>query len=136
MSGGVEAVRAALVANAALLALVPAARIIGDDALEQGITLPAILLSSVSTVDRNLMNPGVNRFVRERVQVTIFAKTRPSRKAVLAAVRKAAADKIGTSVSGLSNVTIHTDGAGPDFLGENDVRITTQDFAVTYSETR
>jgi hypothetical protein len=136
MSGGVEIVRAALVANAALIALVPAARIIGDDALPQDITYPAITLARISGIDRNILNPGTYRHVTERVQVTIFAATRPSRKQVLAAVRKAAADKLNISVSGLINITIHTDSTGPDFIGEGEVRITTQDFKVTYSEVR
>lgn len=135
MSGGVEAVRTVLVANASLLVLVPAARIVGDDTLPQDIAYPAITLSSVSAVDRNLPSPGAYRFVRERVQVTIYAADRPKRKQVLNAVRKAAADKFPT-VSGLIRVTIHLDSAGPDFTGEGDVRITTQDLSVTYSEAR
>lgn len=136
MADGVDAVRAALVAHTPLLAMVPAARIIGDDTLPQGEVLPSITLASISKIDRNIPNPGAYRHVVERVQVTIHAATSPSRAQVLAAVRKAAADKIGVAVSGLIRVTIHTAGAGPDFTGEGDIRITTQDFRVTYSEAR
>lgn len=135
MSDGVQAVRTALVADGTLTGLVPAARIIGDDALPKDVTYPAITLSSVSRVDRNIPNPLTGRHVVERIQVTIFAASRPSRKAVLDAVRHAAGDKMPT-VTGISAVTIHTDGAGPDFLGEGDVRITTQDLRVTYTQTR
>lgn len=136
MADGVEAVRAALVAYSPLLTLVPAAKIVGDDTLELGTVYPAITLSSVSKTDRNLMNPGAYRHVVERVQVTIYATTRPQRAQVLAAVRKAAADKIDVSVPPLIRVTIHTAGAGPDFTGDDDARITSQDFMVTYSEER
>lgn len=132
---GVAAVRVALVADGALIALVPAARI-QTGALPQGITLPAIALESISKVDRNILEPGVDRHVDERVQVTVLASTYPSQKAILRAVRHAAADKFPT-VTGLSNVTIHTDGAGPDLISEDSsIRIGTQDFRVGYTETR
>lgn len=136
MSSGIDAVRAALVANGTLTALVPTARIGAGD-LPQGVTLPALSLTSISKVDRNIPNPGVYRYVTERVQVMIHAKDYPQQKAVEAAVRGAAADKLNVSVAGLLNVTIHTDGAGPDIMNEEaSVHIGTQDFRVTYSETR
>lgn len=136
MSSGIKAVRTALVADAPLLALVPAARIVGDD-LPQGTILPAISLSSISQVDRNIPNPGAYRYVTERVQAMVHARDKPQQDAVKAAVKRAAADKVGLVVSGLLNVTIHTDGAGPDITNEEaSVRLGTQDFRVTYSEVR
>lgn len=136
MSSGIDAVRAALVAYAPLTALVPATRIGAGD-LPQGTDLPALSLTSISKVDRNIPNPGTYRHVTERVQVMIHANDYPSQKAIEAAVRKAAADKIGTSVSGLINVTIHTDGGGPDIMNEQaSIHLGTQDFKVTYSELR
>lgn len=132
---GVAAVRTALVADGALIALVPAARIQAG-ALPQGVTLPAIALESISKVDRNILDAVTTRHVTERVQVTVLAKNYPSQKAVLRAIRHAAGDKFPT-VSGLSNVTIHTEGAGPDLLNEEaSIHIGTQDFRVGYTETR
>lgn len=133
MSGGVEALRAAFAADTALTTLVPAARIIGDDALPTDIVYPAITLASISGIDLLVIAPGAYQHVRERVQATIYAANRPSRKAVLAAVRKAGAYKRPT-VSGIDNITIHTGGAGQDFTSQGDVRITTQDFIVRYNE--
>lgn len=129
---GVVAVRTALVADAALLALVPATRIVTGP-LPQEMALPAISLRSVSTVDLNIPNPGSTRFVTERVQVTIVASTEPERRQVKAAVKKAAADQVELSVSGLTHVSIHTDSAGPDIEGDSGWQAS-QDFRVKYNE--
>ena len=132
---GVAALRQILVANAALTALVPETRIQAGD-MPEGTILPAISLARVSSVDRNLPNPGTNRHVRDRVQVNVMASTYPQHRVVLAAVRAAAADQFPT-VSGLLRVTIHTDGAGPDFMNEAaSIYLGSQDFIVTYSEAR
>lgn len=132
---GVAAVRVALVAHGALTALVPATKITAG-ALPQDIVLPALSIERISRTDRNIPGPGANRFVSERVQVTIHAKTYVSQEAILDKVRDAAADKFPT-VSGLINVTIHTDGTGPPFMNEEaSIYLATQDFRVTYSEAR
>lgn len=135
MADGVAAVRSVLVADAPLIALVPAARIQAG-VLPQTIALPALSITSISKVDRNIPNPGTYRFVTERVQVTVLAANYPSQKQIMAAVRKAAADKFPT-VSGIIRVTIHTDSAGPDFMNEDaSIYQGSQDFRVTYSELR
>lgn len=130
---GVIAIRQLLVGNAALIALVPAARI-SAGVLPQGTALPAVSVTSVSSVDRNIPNPGAKRHVRERVQVTVLAETYPSQKAVQAAVKKAAADEMPV-VSGITDVVVHTDGAGPDFMDEAaSIYLGTQDFSVSFNE--
>jgi hypothetical protein len=91
---------------------------------------------SVSSVDRNVPAPGPNRRVTERVQVTVLARTYPETKAILAAARKAAADQMPV-IDGLTDVTIHTDSAGPDFLDEETgIHMQTQDFRVSFNEAR
>lgn len=132
---GVAAVRAVLKADATLTALVPASRIVGG-MLPQGTNLPAISLDSLSVVDRPLPNPGADRFVRERVQATIHASNWDSAKAVKRAVRNAGDSKFPT-VSGISNVTIHLAGSGPEIENEEaSINLEFQDFSVTYSEAR
>lgn len=132
---GVAAVRQLLVAHAPLIALVPAARIQAG-VLPINTSLPAISITSVSSTDRNIPNPGTYRHVVERVQVTVMAATYLSQKAVLAAVRKAAADKFPI-VSGIIRVTVHTESGGPDFMdAEASIHMGSQDFRVTYSEAR
>lgn len=132
---GVIAVRSVLVADTGVTALVPIARIAAG-MLPQGTDLPAISLMSVSSVDRNVPAPGAKRRVTERVQVTVLARTYPEVKAILAAVRNAAADQM-PAIDGLTEVTVHTDSAGPDFLDEETgIHMQTQDFRVSFNEAR
>jgi len=132
---GVIAVRSLLVADTRVTALVPVARIAAG-MLPQGTDLPARSLMSVSSVDRNVPAPGSQRPVTERVQVTVLARTYPEVKAILAAVRNAAADQM-PAIDGLTDVTVHTDSAGPDFLDEETgIHMQTQDFRVSFNEAR
>lgn len=132
----VTAMRAVLVADASLISLVPAVRIQAG-VMPQGTPLPAVILQSISRQDNNIPAPGITRFVWERVQVTVLAANYPQQKAVLAAVRRAAADVLYPAVPGISGVTIHTDGAGPDMSNDDaSIFIGSQDFRVKYQEER
>ena len=132
---GVIAVRTLLVTDTGMTAIVPPARIAAG-MLPQGTDLPAISLMSVSSADRNILSPSLKRRVTERVQVTVLAATYRQVKAILAAVRKAAADQMPT-IDGLFDVTVHTDSAGPDFLDEETgIHMQTQDFRVSFNEAR
>ena len=132
---GVIVVRSLLMGEARVTALVPEARIAAG-MLPQGTDLPAISLMSVSSVDRNVPAPGAKRRVTERVQVTVLARTYPEVKAIIAAVRNAAADQM-PAIDGLTDVTVHTDSAGPDFLDEETgIHMQTQDFRVSFNEAR
>jgi hypothetical protein len=132
---GVIAVRSLLVADTGVTSLVPVARIAAG-MLAQGTDLPAISLMSVSSVDRNVPAPGAKRRVTERVQVTVLARTYTEVKAIIAAARQAAADRMPT-IDELFDVTVHTDSAGPDFLDEETgIHMQTQDFRVSFNEAR
>ena len=132
---GVIAVRTLLVTDTGMTALVPEARIAAG-MLPQGTDLPALSLMSVSSVDRNISAPGPKRRVTERVQVTVLAATYRQVKAILAAVRRAAADQMPT-IDGLFDVTVHTDTAGPDFLDEETgIHMQSQDLRVSFNEAR
>jgi hypothetical protein len=125
-----------MVADGDLTALVPSARtFLGPAPL--GTALPFIMLSSISKVDLNIPAPGVTRSVSERVQVTVVARNYPEQKAILRAARRAAADKLNPAVPDISGVTIHTDGAGPDFYDEDYAGWRgSQDLRVRYLEIR
>ncbi len=132
---GVIAVRSLLVVDTGVTSLVPVARIAAG-MLAQDTDLPAISLMSVSSVDRNVPAPGAKRRVTERVQVAVLARTYPEVKAIIAAVRNAAADQM-PAIDGLTDVTVHTDSAGPDFLDEETgIHMQTQDFRVSFNEAR
>ena len=132
---GVIAVRSLLVGDLRVTALVPPERIAAGT-LPQGTTLPAIALMSISSVDRNIPSPGPKRRVTERVQVTVLARAYPEAKTIIAAIRAAAADQMPV-IAGLTDVTVHTDSAGPDFLDEETgILMQTQDFRVSFNEAR
>ena len=132
---GVIAVRTLLVADTGITAIVPAVRIVAGT-LPQGATLPAIALMSVSSVDRNIPAPGPKRRVTERVQVIVLAASYPAAKTIIRAVRAAAADRL-PAIDGLTDVTVHTESAGPDFLDEETgIHMQTQDFRVAFNEAR
>lgn len=132
---GEAIVRALLVADLPVTALVPAERIVAD-MLPTGIQLPAIEIDRISAVDRNIPTPGTTRHVTERVQVTVAAANKPQKMEILRAVKAAVADFIGAA-AGLTGVTIETDLAGPDITDEQaSIRFGSQDFIVGYTEQR
>lgn len=130
---GVAAIRQVLAASIPLTAIVPATRIMAG-MLPIKTTLPAIGIATISAVDRNIPAPGGKRHVDERVQVTIMGKDYPQAKAILRLVKLAAADMMPI-VAGISEVTVRTDGAGPDFTeDEVSIPMQMQDFMVGYNE--
>lgn len=132
---GVVAIRQLLVGNAALVAAVPSSRIRAG-VLPLATDLPALGIRSVSSIDRNIIAPGSTRRVTDRVQVTILAADYPELKEVTRLVKDAGADTFPT-VDGISDVVVHTDGQGPDFMDENaTIYAGTQDFRISYNEER
>lgn len=117
----------------ALIKLVPIARIMGDE-LPTNTPLPAISFLLVSSVDRNILTAGLAGHRTDRVQASVVAGTRGEVRTILAALRKALRNRIGP-LAGRQNVTIHTDGQGPEFSrGDPSVFMQTQDFRVAYLE--
>lgn len=118
-----------------VIALVPEDRIMGG-VLPAGTDLDAIAINCVSSIDRNILAPGANRHVKERVEVTAKAADYPRLQAVLRAIKTACADFIG-SAADLTNVTVHTAGAGPYFLDEQaSIHMGSRDFIVGFTEAR
>lgn len=133
---GVAVILQLLHEDAALLGLVPSARIMAGD-LPINAVLPAISVKQISSVDTNLPSPGATRFVTDRVQVTVLAEDYPGKAVVLAAARRAAADQLYPAVPCLTGVTVYTDGAGPDLYSEETgIHFGTQDFRVRYNQER
>ncbi len=135
---GVIVIRQLLAADAAVTALVPASgarppRLVAG-ALPQGVALPAIAITSISATDHLIPAPGATRRVSERVQVTMAAADYPAVRALARAVKHACAARMPT-VAGLGEVTVQTDGAGPDFFDEGAaICFRTQDFLVGFNE--
>jgi hypothetical protein len=127
----VRAVRYLLANNATLNAQVPAVRVIGG-VLPQGIELPAISVTHVSTVRPQMVN-AASKLCVSRVQVTVMAASYQSQKDVMALVRAALPRSRG-SVNGVAVDSILPDIEGPDFTDEAGLFIGSIDYRVTYTE--
>lgn len=129
----VKIIRALLLADAATLALVPATRIIAG-VLPQGTTLPALAVTEVSGTDHKSLKPGAYARSTSRVQVTVVCSSYPAQKTLLAAVRHACRDRLG-SVAGINGVAVLLDSKGPDFNDDSaGFYMQSQDFSVSYIE--
>ncbi|KPH60354.1 DUF3168 domain-containing protein [Novosphingobium sp. ST904] len=132
---GTAALVAVTTADARMTALVPAARIMAG-VLPQGTLLPAISIMRVSSVTRKTLSKQSKTRVTQRVQATIHAATYDEQ----AAVQKmlvAVADATFPDVDGITEVTVHHDGGGPDFMDEPaSLYLGTEDFRIAYNEER
>lgn len=129
----VKVVRYLLANNAALIEVVPAAKIQAG-ATPQGTVLPAIAISHVSTVRRKTVQRAATEYCTARVQVTVQAKSYPQKKAILALVRAALPPTRGT-ISGVDVDNVLHDIDGPDFFdGETGIYMGSSDFTVTFHE--
>jgi len=131
---GVIAIRSLLANDAAVLAVVPASKIMAG-VIPIDTVLPAIGISHISTVERNTvaMN-SAEVMATERVQVTVQTKSYADQKSILELVRKACPNTHGT-VNGIAVDSILPEIAGPD-LRDDDLLIFVQsrDFIVKFIE--
>lgn len=112
----VKAVRYLLANNASLTAVVPDDQIVAGP-LAQGARPPGISIEHVSTIRRNLVQPGASDFCTSRLQITVMANTYASLVQVLGLVRDALPRSRG-SVNGVAVDSILRDVEGPHFTDE------------------
>lgn len=128
-----KVINALLHADAALVALVGTN--IFPGVIPQGTVLPAVGYNHISTVERTTaaMNETTT-LCTSRIEVAVQAKTYPSQKDVLKAVRKACKNKSGI-IAGVTVHSVRVDTRGPD-MRDDDLKIymQTQDFMVAYTE--
>lgn len=121
-----------LLADAALLAKVPAARIKAGQ-LPDAIALPALLVRKISGVERvHLQRVGSVRMT-ERIEVTVRAGSYRDQEEIVRLVRNACAGVIGTR-SGFDGVYVENAGTGPDLIGPGNTFEQSQDFKVGFNE--
>lgn len=129
----VRIIRALLLVDAAVLAVVPGERVFAG-IIPQGTPSPCLAITEVSRVDASPVKAGATSRCLSRVQVTVVAKSYPDQKSLLAAVRHACRDKVG-SVAGVDGVTAHLDSTGPDFSDpDTGFYMQSQDFKVGFIE--
>lgn len=129
----VKVVRNLLANNAALLAAVPEARIIAGR-LPADVQLPAVAVTSVSTLRGPDVEHGASRLRTSRVQCKVVAASYREQKDVLQLVVAALPTVRGT-VAGVDVDSIRPVLEGPD-LGDEaaGLYIQTYDVSVTWSE--
>lgn len=117
-------------ADEPLHALVPIESI-KEDLLPDGTPLNALLVRTVSLVDRQPLKRGNMVRSTERVAVTVRAKSTKDRKAVINRVRSICAGRTG-DLDGCFRVSILTAGLGPSVIGPANSFEQAQDFSVSY----
>jgi hypothetical protein len=122
-----------LVADGPTTAKVPAQGIkLG--ALPDGVALPALLVRTISTIERQPLSVGSMVRVTERVSVTVRAASYRDQVAVMKLVRTCCRGRTG-DIGGGTGVAITTSpGGGPDLLGPGDTFEQAQDFRVSFDE--
>ena len=130
MTIGVDIAGTLLRTDAATLAVVAEANIKAGR-LPEAITLPALLIRSVSLVDRQPLKRGTITRSVERVSVTVRAANYRDVGLILKAVREAIAGWCG-NIAGGQRISILTAGTGPDVNGPGNTFERTQDFRVSY----
>lgn len=127
---GVDIVGALLRADPAMLAMIPVERQKAG-ALPDNIELSALLLRSVSLIDRQTLKRGTVVRSVERVAVTVRAANYRDQVAVMKRSRTVCGGFVG-DIAGAWRVSILTAGTGPDLRGFGNSFEQTQDFRVSF----
>ena len=108
-------------------------RAIKTGALPDPAPIPSVLVTVVSSVDRQQLerNPVVH--VTDRVAVKARARNHAERREIIRLVRKCCAGMIGDIGGGL-NVVIQTAGQGPDLSGPGNSYEKAQDLRVSFDD--
>ncbi len=127
---GADIIGALLTADAAVLDVVAVDRI-KEDRLPDGVALPAILVRTVSSVDRQPLKRGAVERQVDRVSVTVRAVSVRDRKDVIRRIRECCTGRTG-DISGALRVSVLSAGLGPSLIGPGDTFEQTQDFKVSF----
>jgi len=129
----VKVIRALLVGAAAIVARVPAERIVAG-VVREGTALPALGITEVGLVPVGALDGQAEySIVTSRVQVTVMGQAYPDVKALIDLVRRACNFQHG-QIAGVSVVSIVRDTVGPDLDDDAGNSFQSIDFKVTYHE--
>jgi hypothetical protein len=129
---GADIVGALLRAHAPLVLAVPVERIKGGR-LPVGIPLPALLVRTISSVERQRLRRGDTVRTNDRVSVTVRASSWDEQIRIMDLVVDACADRTG-SIAGAANYAVLTAGRGPDLEGPGDSFEQAQDFRASFDK--
>lgn len=129
---GLEIVGAILEVHEPLLELVDADSIKAAK-MADGVALPALLLTTVSSVDRQPLKRGNFDRVTDRVSVAVRAASYEDQIKIIRIVKRCCGGLTGDIGGGL-RVTILTAGTGPDMEGPANSFEQTQFFRVSFDD--
>ena len=127
---GVAIVGAAMRQYFPLHALIPADRIKAGG-LPEGVLLPALLLRTISVVDRHWLKRGETIRSIARVSATVRAASYRDQCEAIRLVRAACSAEI-EPIAGVLSMSILTAGTGPDVRGPGNSFEQAQDFRVSF----
>lgn len=127
---GADIAGALLREYADLISIVPAAQI-KISTLPEGASLPHILLSTVSSVERKPLKRGATVRTTDRIAVRVRASSLREVRVIRRLVVRCCAGRTG-DIGGGSAVSITTDGAGPEGRGADNAFERTQDLRVSF----
>lgn len=114
----------------ALTSIVPVGNI-KRGRLPDNISLPALVVTEISQVERHALVRGTTVRTVDRVAVAGRFASNEQRTKVMEIVKQCCAGRTGT-IAGAANVSILTAGRGPDLNGPGDSFEKTADFRVSY----
>ena len=129
---GVEIVGAILRDHPALVERISVGRIKAGS-LPDNILLPALLLRTVSSIDRQWLKRSDVWRVTDRVSVAVRASSYADQIAIIQIVKRLCGGLTG-DIGGALRVSILTAGTGPDVGGPANSFEQTQDFRVSFDE--
>jgi hypothetical protein len=128
---GVDVIGKLLRENGAITALVPVERI-KTGSLPDGIALPALLVRSVSLVERQTLRRGEWVRQTERTSVAVRANNIREQRAIIKLVRNSCAGFTG-DLPEATSISVLSAGTGPDVGGPANSFEQTQDFKVGFN---
>ncbi len=133
MSAAVKVAVYLLTHNSNLLAAVPLAKI-SPGVIPGGTTLPAIAISHVSTVRKQMLSAPASEFFASRIQVTVMASSYSNLQAVIELVR-AALPRTNGAVDGVAVDSLLHEMDGPDFRDDDvGAYLATIDYVVMFNQ--
>jgi hypothetical protein len=117
-------------AHAPLTDLVPVDRIKGGR-LPEACPLPALLVRTISSVERQRLKRGASVRWTDRIRVTVRAASYDEQLIIIDLVDAACADRRGT-IAGAERVSVLTAGTGPDLDGPGDSFEQAKDFRASF----
>jgi hypothetical protein len=127
---GVSILGSVFLATPDLMTIVPEPQMKGGR-LPQGISLPAILLRTVTSIEVQRLKRGTVKRMIDRTAVTVRTASYREQQQLIAMVRSIGGNRTG-DIGGAWRVAIRTAGAGPDLDGPGDSFEQTTDFRISY----